>query len=391
MNEQLNKRGDIVLMSVSKEPIFINIFDNCFPRHGLIIGSPGSGKSFATSILLLSLLKDPKVRALVMDIGGSYRRLTEMLGGHYVDVRLDERYAMNPLLTREEYKLHGLQLDLIAKIIGATSRTELCVLQKALGKVFELKEEPILSDILHVLKTHMWDEDVEPHVQHVINKLLPFFEGVFSTLLNRPTRIRPFEKQITTFNLDGLKEHNALKSIMASIIALSMTGPVPERLLKKILIIEEPWVFFDDQSREMLDQLYRMSRPHNIAIWMISQLPKEFLLSKVINDKYDHNSWTMALKMRSDHELLSKFGFSNAEIERSKELQIVPRAFIEMLMKFGNNPAVVARIAPNSTDYWTATTNARECAEEAELRHSQGLTVDESIQAMAKKYPVKEW
>ena len=53
--------------------------------HTLILGTTGSGKSFVLNFLLMQALGyDPRPRILILDLGGSYRHLTEFVGGEYM-------------------------------------------------------------------------------------------------------------------------------------------------------------------------------------------------------------------------------------------------------------------------------------------------------------------
>ena len=57
--------------------------------HTLILGATGSGKSFALNFLLVEALKyGPRV--LILDLGGSYRWLTQFLGGSYLELTAGE-------------------------------------------------------------------------------------------------------------------------------------------------------------------------------------------------------------------------------------------------------------------------------------------------------------
>lgn len=56
--------------------------------HTLVIGATGSGKSFLLNFLLAQGRKyDPRV--CILDLGGSYRQLTELVGGAYLHLQLD--------------------------------------------------------------------------------------------------------------------------------------------------------------------------------------------------------------------------------------------------------------------------------------------------------------
>ncbi len=61
----------------------------------IICGTAGSGKSFLTNALLLQLLRE-NPRVFIVDIGGSYKKLCENLGGQYLSLSLDSDFAFNP-------------------------------------------------------------------------------------------------------------------------------------------------------------------------------------------------------------------------------------------------------------------------------------------------------
>ena len=56
--------------------------------HTLVLGATGAGKSFSLNFLLVQALQyDPRV--LILDLGGSYRWLTQFLGGGYMELSPD--------------------------------------------------------------------------------------------------------------------------------------------------------------------------------------------------------------------------------------------------------------------------------------------------------------
>ena len=65
------------------------------------LGATGAGKSFALNFLLVQALQyDPRI--LILDLGGSYRWLTQFLGGGYMAVPGKEVSSYAPSLYRQE-------------------------------------------------------------------------------------------------------------------------------------------------------------------------------------------------------------------------------------------------------------------------------------------------
>ena len=65
--------------------VSFNPFDPGLPNYNsLVTGSSGAGKSFLNNCILLQELARG-LRVFIIDIGGSYKKLTEALGGQYMD------------------------------------------------------------------------------------------------------------------------------------------------------------------------------------------------------------------------------------------------------------------------------------------------------------------
>ena len=79
-----------VLETAEATPYFFDLFGGGGGDvgHTLVLGQTGSGKSFLLNFLLVSALQyGPKVS--ILDLGGSYRPLTELLGGSYLQLSPD--------------------------------------------------------------------------------------------------------------------------------------------------------------------------------------------------------------------------------------------------------------------------------------------------------------
>ena len=89
-------KPSILLKSRQGSLLSFNPFDaNLSNANQLVSGASGSGKSAMTNILLMQMLKEnPKV--FFVDIGGSYKKLSENLGGQYVELGVNDLLSVNP-------------------------------------------------------------------------------------------------------------------------------------------------------------------------------------------------------------------------------------------------------------------------------------------------------
>ena len=73
-----------ILETQWRTPYHYDLFDGDV-GHTLVLGATGAGKSFALNFLLVQALQyDPRV--LILDLGGSYRWLTQFLDGGYMEL-----------------------------------------------------------------------------------------------------------------------------------------------------------------------------------------------------------------------------------------------------------------------------------------------------------------
>jgi len=95
INKHLNAEYLALLETENRTPFYLNLHTKDI-AHTLILGMTGSGKSFFCNFLINSFQKY-KPFTFIFDIGGSYRSITEMHGGSYIDVGLDSKnFKINP-------------------------------------------------------------------------------------------------------------------------------------------------------------------------------------------------------------------------------------------------------------------------------------------------------
>ena len=74
-----------VFETTAGTPYYFDLFAGGDVGHTVILGSTGSGKSFLLNFLLVQGLQY-KPRVVILDLGGSYRALTQFVGGGYLEV-----------------------------------------------------------------------------------------------------------------------------------------------------------------------------------------------------------------------------------------------------------------------------------------------------------------
>jgi conjugal transfer ATP-binding protein TraC len=237
-------------------------------------------------------------------------------------------------------------------------------LEKAVKAAYAKKAEILLSDIRQELALLAPDY---PEAKKFADSLELWTTGMYGRLFNRPGNL-DVSKRLVVFDLQNLENHPDLQSVYFFVIRSIIWGKLLNRKLKKIIVIDEGWKFFnDDVGAELIENLYRTARKFNGAIFSISQSPKDFLDTKAANAIITNSYIKYILKLTKGHELLSQFELNPNEIEAIKLLQSKPRVFSDLFVKYGNH-SLVARIEPCPLDYWICTTDAKDHVYESKIR-----------------------
>lgn len=360
------------------ELVGLDPFDGDLPaKHGLVLGTTGSGKSFTTNYLLNNfMVESAKNNVIIIDVGGSYRKMARAWGGEYLEVALSDKYGFNPFPLKSQIYQNGEWDDdavaylslLISRMCVAAGQAssvyEKGFLERAIKNAYARKEEVLLSDVRRELGLLAPERAA---AKAYADSLELWTTGMYGRLFDRPGGL-DISKRLVVFDLQNLENHPDLQGVYFFVIRSIIWGKLLDRGLKKIIVIDEGWKFFnDDVGSELIQNLYRTARKFNGAVFSISQSPKDFLDTKAANAIITNSYIKYVLKLTKGHELLGQFEMNPNEVEAVKGLQSKPGVYSDVFVKFGTH-SLVARVEPCPLDYWICTTDAKDYVREAEVR-----------------------
>lgn len=376
-------RPKILFENPQGELVNMDLFDPSLPsKHALLVGSTGSGKSFTTNYLLTNFLVESEDNhVVIIDIGGSYRKLCQLFDGKYLSVDLSEEYAFNPFPERNAiFDGKGLDEDAITYLTLILERMILengeflesageTLLGKSIKRAYELTMSPTLKDVRQALSDYRGYPEMEQLARRFSNNLEMWSDDRYAKIFNSSTHL-DFKNRLMVFDLEHLSQHPRLQSVYFYVIREIIDSKLRNKKLKKIIVIDEGWRFFnDDVGSRLIENLYRTARKSNGMILSISQSPVDFLNTKAANAIISNTYVKYVLRLTKGHELLPQFNFTVPEIEAVKNLQSAPRQFSDVFLKF-NDKATTLRIEPSPLDYWICTTDAEDTLKEEQLRHA---------------------
>ena len=140
-------------------------FDPFSPRltnfNQVVSGGSGSGKSFLSNLLIAQAMKeDPKI--FILDIGGSYRKMCEILGGQYIDLGADAKISVNPFdLSNSSDEAIDQKIKFMVSLVEIMTKEDQAT---GIGKLERSEIEQMIKDIL--------SDEKAPRLSHLRKRLL---------------------------------------------------------------------------------------------------------------------------------------------------------------------------------------------------------------------------
>ena len=377
--------------------VSFNPFDPGLPNYNsLVTGSSGAGKSFLNNCILLQELARG-LRVFIIDIGGSYKKLTEALGGQYMEMNLSDAYRINPFdipdPTQEpsQQKIKSL-LAVIESMVSEDDKAKLpkldrVLLEKAVIDLYAekrlTKEVPILSDLAKNLK-----EFEEPSIK-AISKMLYTWTGSrpYGRLLDGAGSLRT-DAPICTFDLKGLSNYPDLQGVMILILTdFILTQVESDKSGKKRIILDEAWELLKSQSAaSFMEYCARTLRKSGSGITFITQGIDEIVASPIGSAILNNTATKFVMLQKGNSDILrDALKLNTQQLELIHSLAQKKGEYSEGFMIEGDHRQVV-RIYPSPFEYWLSTSDAGD-NQYLESLKKDGHTLVSAIEEAARLYP----
>ncbi len=299
--------------------------------NGLILGTPGSGKSFSAKreIANVFLVADKKDCILICDPEAEYAPLVNRLGGQVVKISPTSKDFVNPMdlplnYSEDESPL-SLKSDFILSlcelVVGGKSGLEpieKTVIDRAVREVYreyladpEPSKMPILEDLYNALK-----EQPEAEAARVAAALELYVHGSLN-VFNHHTNI-DIHNRLVCFDIKELGKQ--LKKLGMLIIQDQVWGRVTENRE----LHANTW-FYCDEFHLLLKE--EQTAAYSVEIWKrfrkwggiptgITQNVKDLLASREIENIFENSDFIYMLNQAGgDRQILAKqLGISNKQL-----------------------------------------------------------------------------
>lgn len=297
--------GGLLLPTLRHQISYFDPFNCGSDNYNLAItGGSGAGKSFFTQALVKSIFSRGG-KVWILDKGESYKKLTQTLGGVYLD---HTQIFLNPFTHLGHVKQvrdagtfgdilneKGEAIDPITEVLSnitaliatmASPDEKLTGFQSAmLGDAILVAwkhkgNDTLVDDVQRALYDIARDKNDDRRISDIAAQLNKFCSsGIHGAIFNQPSQLDP-SIDITTLELDGFKGELQRPVIFALMVAINqqmfLSG---QRAIPKICIIEEAWSLMSGanaQSKHFINEGYRTVRKFGGSFATVTQGMTDF-------------------------------------------------------------------------------------------------------------------
>ncbi len=298
--------------------------------NGLILGTPGSGKSFATKREILNTFLVTTDDILICDPEAEYYPLVNYLGGQIIKIGQSSKQYINPLDINLNYSDDddpvSLKADFILSfmelVVGGKSglkAEEKSAIDFAVSRIYQRYFEnpvpdnmPILQDLYEELKSQ---DDVVS--RHIAQCMYLYVEGS-NNLFNHRTNV-DLNNRIVCFDIKSLGK--TLKKLGMLVVQDAVWNRVTvnreQHKYTRFYIDEFHLLLKDELTAAYSMEIWKRFRKWGGIPTGITQNVKDFLASKEIENIFDNSDFVYMLNQGADDRdiLAQKLDISQHQIK----------------------------------------------------------------------------
>lgn len=392
-------------------------FDSRLPANNMLIfGGTGSGKSFTANLMMASMAaQNPLI--FIVDKGGSYKSLVNILGGTYIDMSSrDNMVSFNPLEGKKDWKKkERMYRTILGECIKTSANDEITAYEDTLltrwvNALFTrftqdpkyMGREPTFSDAYTILESNRMYKEDEP-LAETQRKMLACFskwtkagsrnQSVVAEYIDNEKTNITLNTDVVAFDLLGIEKNPELMGVVFLTISNMIMNKVTDPALvskPKIIVFDECWSYLKSKmAADFINELYRTMRKYKAMVVSISQNIMDFANSAVSDALLSNTYQTIVLK-QAQPTLADKIGdlmgLNSSEIDIIKGLQQSPGQYSQIFLKLAQIGSGLMCIMPSPGEYWLATTRA----DDKKIRDqyiAQGYSINKTIAMLSEKYP----
>lgn len=388
--EPVSDQRSLTLLREDQSLYHFDLFNPSFNVFNtLIVGTSGKGKSVLTGLLTSSLLNDPKVTVIKLDVGGSHTKECELFNGEEFQLSLDRPSGINPFE--------------VLNISSASDNDKLGILSKFLSSLIQEQGEVVLSkslraEIENAVREYIDSEPLVPSLNEFFDFSLSFprrdllrrwvrggvYESAFALSGLPSSPLKPFGR-LRYYNFSQIfqaADPEFAQAGVAAVLAqfnMEMLKPDGRRL---VLICDET-PFFIKSCFDFFKFSTANVRKYGHAVVLVSQLSTDFIVggdSGIIENSPQRFLFSTD---GDEKQFQERFSLTTNQLSEIKNLRSIVGAFSEVVLQTGE-AARKLKVKVTPEEYWRLTTSRVDKEKILNiLKAVPGLSLREAVACLA--------
>lgn len=396
-------KGGLLLTSRSGQVATFDLLQTTVNYNFVVVAASGSGKSFLTNEIVCDFLSKGGIARLI-DVGRSYARFCEVMGGENIVFSPENPMSLNPFTgILNENDLNEMMpmlkdlLRLMAYPLTAEEETpayQYQLLEKAIGEAWHMYHENCeLSHVVQWLRDYSGDNS--NRAQDLAMQLEPFSHGRYKRWFSG-RRTVTFSKPLVVIELEELKQDGALQSVVLQLVMFQVTKEMylSDRRLPKLLAIDEAWDLMGGmKTGRFIETAFRRMRKYNGIAGVITQSFEDFEKSPAARAAIENAAWQFILYQRPES---IEFAVANKRISADQmTVELIKsvrsgEGFSEVFVR-GEQGSGLYRFITDKHSYYTFTTKPHDINRINDLVEHKGLSLEKAIDTLAMQDYAKMW
>jgi conjugal transfer ATP-binding protein TraC len=303
-------KGGLLLVSRAGQLATFDLLQTSINYNFIVVAASGSGKSFLTNEIVCDFLSKGGIARLI-DVGRSYTRFCDVMGGENIIFSPDNPLSLNPFTgIQNESDLNEMMpmlkdlLRLMAYPLTAEEATpayQYQLLEKAISEAWHTYRESCeLPHVVEWLRQASSKDDYR--ASDLALQLEPFSHGRYRRWFTGRRTIT-FTKPLVVIELEELRQDAALQAVVLQLMMFQVAKEMylSDRRLPKLLAIDEAWDLMGGlKTGRFIETAFRRMRKYNGIAGVITQSFEDFEKSAAARAAIENAAWQFILYQRPE-------------------------------------------------------------------------------------------
>lgn len=362
-----------------------------------VVAESGKGKSFLTNEMVCSCLAEGG-KVFIIDVGRSYEKLAEQIGGEFIEFDPDLDIIINPFTHAKigaDGNIASEEFELLIPLVGSMLGISLYSSQDEKNEEKKLIAAHIEQAIRKAFKQKQNDTCWDDVIQELANKddkkakdvataLFPFSkQGRYSSWVNGRDTFQ-YNKDFVVLELDTLEQKEDLKGIFLMMMMFRISQDIFRSYdRKKMMVIEEAWdLMRNSLSAAFIEKAFRRFRKHMASAVVVTQSIMDFFMNETTKAIFTNSEWKLMLGQKNEiieqAKAEKKLSLHDYFFELLKSVDTVKGKYSEVMIS-GAGGLGIGRLIADRYSYYLYTTDATDKKKIKDVQKQLGCSVRDAI------------